>query len=141
MIHHACQSGRALTIVPVTAQTTSFHLLKPYDHDRIRHAALDHGPRQIQTRRARRAVVVHIVDGDAGQAELVEDALATGAVAVAIAGDALVDVVVVDLRVNEGFDAGFVAEFWRCQWVFDADSCGNVRDGKAYLCSRLFRGA
>ena len=44
-------------------------------------------------------------------AELVEDALAAGRVAVAVAGDALVDIVVIDLGIKEGFDAGFETEF------------------------------
>lgn len=52
-------------------------------------------PRHVQARGASRAVVVDIVDGDARHAELVEDALAAGGVAVAVAGDALVDGVVV----------------------------------------------
>lgn len=71
----------------------------------------DHIPRHVQPRRASGAVVVDIVDGDLGHAELVEDALATGRVAVAVAGDALFDIVVVDLSIEESFDAGFETEF------------------------------
>ena len=44
-------------------------------------------------------------------AELVEDALTAGRVAVTVAGNALVNIVVVDLSIEEGFDAGFEAEF------------------------------
>lgn len=65
----------------------------------------------MQTRRTRGAVVVDIIDRDLGHAELIEDALAAGAVAVAVAGDALVDIVIINLGVEEGFDAGFEAEF------------------------------
>ena len=65
----------------------------------------------MQARAARRAVVVHVVDGDLRHAELVEDALAARRVAVAVACYALVHGVVVDVRVQEGFDAGFEAEF------------------------------
>ena len=42
---------------------------------------------------------------------MVEDSLPAGAVAIAVAGDALLDVIVVDLGVEEGFYAGFEAEF------------------------------
>lgn len=42
---------------------------------------------------------------------MVEDSLPAGAVAIAVAGDALFDVIVVDLGVEEGFYAGFEAEF------------------------------
>ena len=42
---------------------------------------------------------------------MVEDPLTAGGVAIAVAGDALVDVVVVDLGVEEGFDPRFEAEF------------------------------
>src|SRR4051812_32939903 len=41
--------------------------------------------------------------------ELVEDALAAGAVAVGVAGDALLDVVVVDAGVDHGLDPGLEA--------------------------------
>ncbi len=64
----------------------------------------------MQPCRASSAVVVGIVDGNLRHAELVEDALAAGGVAEAVAGDAMVDIVIVDLGVQEGFDAGFKAE-------------------------------
>ncbi len=44
-------------------------------------------------------------------AKLVEDALAAGRVAIAVACDTLVDVVIVDLGIEESFDPGFEAEF------------------------------
>lgn len=56
--------------------------------------------------------VVGVVDWDAVHAELVEDALAGCGVAVAVAGDACLNVVVVDLCIEHGFGAGFKAEFW-----------------------------
>lgn len=65
----------------------------------------------MQARRAGGAIVIHIVNRDLGHAELVEDALAAGAIAVAVARNALVDIVIVDLGVEESFDAGFEAEF------------------------------
>jgi hypothetical protein len=42
---------------------------------------------------------------------LVEDSLATGRVAVAIAGDALVDIVVTDLGIEHGLDTSFEPNF------------------------------
>ena len=62
------------------------------------------------------AVVVDVVDGDGGHAELVEDALAAGGVAVAVACYAGFHGVIVDVGVEEGFDAGFEAEFVVVDW-------------------------
>jgi len=44
-------------------------------------------------------------------AELIKNALAAGRIAIAVAGDALIDFIVVDLSVEERFDAGFEAQF------------------------------
>ena len=70
----------------------------------------DHIPRHMQPSRTSRAVVVDIVDGNLCHAELVEDALTAGAIAVAVAGDAQLDIVIIDLGVEEGFNACFEAE-------------------------------
>lgn len=67
-------------------------------------------PRHRQPRRRRRTVIVLIIYRNARHAELIEDALAARAVAVAVACDAHLDIVVRDVRVKEGFDAGLVAE-------------------------------
>lgn len=61
----------------------------------------------MQTCRSSGAIVVDIVDWNPRHAELVEYSLAAGAVTVAVAGNTLVDIVVVDLRVEECFDTGF----------------------------------
>lgn len=66
---------------------------------------------QVQTRRPGAAIVVDIVDGDLGHAELVEDSLTTRRITVAVARHTLIDIVVVDLSIEEGLDAGLVAEF------------------------------
>ena len=71
----------------------------------------DHVPRNMQACRAGRAVIVDIVDGNLRHAELVEDALAAGRIAVTVAGNTLFNIVIVDLGVEKGFDAGFEAEF------------------------------
>ena len=65
----------------------------------------------MQPRRARRAIIIDIVNRDLGHAKLIEYALTAGTIAIAVACDSLVDVVVVDLGVQEGFDAGFETEF------------------------------
>lgn len=98
-------------ILKETLQLARKHLLKSHHHDTIRHAVAHHVPCHMQTRRTSGAVVVDIIDRDLGHAELIENALAAGAVAVAVAGDALVDIVIVNLGIEEGFDAGFEAEF------------------------------
>ena len=67
----------------------------------------NHVPRHIQPCRACGAIIVDIVDGDLRHAELIEDSLAAGRVAEAVAGDALIDIVIVDLGVKKSFDAGF----------------------------------
>ena len=78
----------------------------------------------MQACRACGAVVVDIVDGDLRHAELVEDPLTAGRVAVAVAGDALIDIVVIDLGVQEGFDAGFEAEFGVVDCAATQRGCG-----------------
>ena len=70
----------------------------------------DHSATHGQTGRASRAVVVDIVNRDVGETELVEDALAASAVTVNVAGDTLVDIVVVDLCIEHSLNTGLVAE-------------------------------
>ena len=71
----------------------------------------DHRSCHMQTRRAGAAIIVDIVDRNLCHAELIEDALAAGRVAIAIASNALINIVIVDLRVKKGLDAGFEAKF------------------------------
>lgn len=59
----------------------------------------DHIPRHMQPRGASRAIVVDIVNWDLRHAELIEDTLAAGAIAIAVAGDALLDIVIIDLGI------------------------------------------
>ena len=71
----------------------------------------DQSLRHMQARRSRAAMVVHIVDWDLGHAELVENALAAGGVAITVAGNGLVYIVIVELGIEKGFDASFKAKF------------------------------
>ena len=90
-------------------QAARKHLLKPHHHHTVRRAMADQIPHHVQPCRTGGTIVVDVVDRDLGHAELVEDALAAGGVAIAVAGDGLVDLIVVDAGVEEGFYAGFKA--------------------------------
>ena len=109
--HLAARAGRVGAVLEEGLQGAREHLLEADDHHAVGLAVGDHLAGHVQARGPRGAVVVDVVDGDGGHAELVEDALAAGGVAVAVAGYAGFDVVVVDGGVEEGFDAGFEAEF------------------------------
>jgi hypothetical protein len=67
-------------------------------------------PRKMETSAASAAVIVDVVDWDLGHAKLIEDSLAAGGIAVAVAGNSLVDVVIVDLGIEHRFHAGFESE-------------------------------
>jgi hypothetical protein len=108
---HSTRPRRIRPILEETLQTARKHLLKPHNQHTIRRTMRNHIPTHEEARRAGRTVVVDVVYGDTRHAELVEDALAACRVAVAVACYALVDVVVVDVGVEHGFDAGFEAEF------------------------------
>ncbi|KAK1841186.1 hypothetical protein CCHR01_16172 [Colletotrichum chrysophilum] len=103
-------AGGVLAVVEEALQAAGHHLLEADDQHAVGGAGGDKGAGHGEAGAAGGAVVVDVVDGDGGHAELVEDALAAGAVAIAVAGDALVDVVVVDLGVEHGLDAGLEAQ-------------------------------
>ena len=65
---------------------------------------------QVQTSGASTAIVVDVVNWDLGHSKLVEDSLAAGGVAIAIACNALIDIVVVDLGIEHSFDTSFESE-------------------------------
>ena len=94
-------------IIPDTLDAAGLHGLKAHHHDHIDNAAPDERPGELQARGARRARVVRVVDGDVGHAELVEDTLAGGGVAVAVACHARLYVVVRDVCVQQGLCARF----------------------------------
>ena len=118
-----------LTVVEEALEAAGHHLLEADDHDAVGGARGDQLPRHGQAGAAGGAVVVDVVDGDLGHAELVEDALAAGAVAVAVAGNALVDVVVVDLGVEQGLDAGLKAELRVVDLAAGLDELGHAHAG------------
>lgn len=81
---------------------------------------------QVQAGRACAAVVVHVVDWDLRHAELVKDTLPARRVAVTVAGDALVDIVIVDLRVQHRFDARFETKFGVVDFPAGFDEFGHA---------------
>lgn len=111
LLHH--QPGRPrriLAVLPEALQAAGKHLLEADDEHAVGAAVRDHVATHEQASAARRAVVVDVVHGDARHAELVEDALPAGRVAVAVARHGLVNLVVVDVRVEHRFYARFEAE-------------------------------
>lgn len=108
--HTASGAGRVLAVVPERLERSWVHLLESNNHHAVSSSVRDDITGEVKTGGAGRAVVVDVVDWDLGHAELVENALAAGGVAVAVAGDTLVDVVVVDLGVEKGLDSSLEAE-------------------------------
>ncbi|KAB8670408.1 hypothetical protein FH972_026321 [Carpinus fangiana] len=119
-------AGRVDTIVPVRSQGAGVHLLKANDQDTVSSAVLDQVAAHEEAGGAGGAVVVYIVNGDASQAELVEDALAAGGVTVDIACNALLDVIVVDVGVEHGLDAGLVAKLCVVDLAAGLDELGHA---------------
>ena len=73
------------------AERALLHLLEADREHALGRAARDRLAREVQRRRAGRAVVVHVDDRDAGEADLVDRRLAAGGVAVDVAGEGLLD--------------------------------------------------
>lgn len=86
----------------------------------------DHGAGHGETGRTGGAVVVDVVDGDLGETELVEDALAAGTITVDVASNTLVDIIVSDLRVEHGLDAGLVAQLIVVDLATGLDELGHA---------------
>jgi hypothetical protein len=81
---------RVRAVVPLRRQRALLHLLEAEREHALR-ARLDRLPRQEQRRRPRRAVVVHVDDRHAGDAERIQRALPARAVAVDVADVRLLD--------------------------------------------------
>ena len=103
-------SSRICAVLEECLQTSREHLLETNNQHTVRSTVGNHVAAHVQTGGASGAVIVDVVDGDAGHAELVEDALAACRIAVAVACDALVDIVVVDVRIKHGLDTSLEAE-------------------------------
>lgn len=108
--HHAGGAGGILAVVPEALEGAGVHLLETDDEDTVSAAVGDDITADVQAGGAGGAVVVDVVDGDLGHAELVEDTLAAGGVTVTVAGNTLVNIVVADLGVKHGLDTGLETE-------------------------------
>ena len=122
--HQISSRRRVRPILKEALQTAGKHLLKPNHQHAVRGTMGNHVAPHVQPRRARGAVVVDVVDGDARHAELVEDALAARAVAIAVACHALVYIIVVDVCVKQRFDACFEAQLRVVDFAAGLDELG-----------------
>ena len=94
--------------------------------------------RHMQSGGPSRAVVVHIVDGDLGHAELIENSLTASAVAIAVTSDSLIDIVVIDMGIEEGFDTGFETELSVVNLATGLDKLGQTYSKHVGWCGWLF---
>jgi hypothetical protein len=111
LLHH--QVGRACWVRSVLEeglQATWEHLLEANNQHAVGGTMRNHVSSHVESSRASRAVVVDVVYGDTGHTELVEDALTACRIAIAVACDTLVYIVVVDVRVKHSLDTGLEAE-------------------------------
>ena len=110
-LHHLSRRpSRVRPILEEALQAPREHLLEANDHNTVRGAMRNGLSSHMQTSGPGRAIVVDVINRDLGHAELVEDPLAAGAVAIAVACNSLVDIIVVDLGVQQCLDTGFEAE-------------------------------
>jgi hypothetical protein len=118
--------GRVRPVLEEGLQRSRKHLLEADDHDTIGRTVADHISRHKQTSGTSRAVVVHVINGDLGHAELVEHALTAGGITVAVACYALLDIVVVDLCVQQGLNTGFETKFGVVYFSTGLDELGHA---------------
>ena len=131
LFHHIARLLRRIgPILEERLQAPAEHLLEPNNHNTVGDTMAHHVASHVQASRAGGAVVIDIVYGYRRHPELIEDTLATGAVAVAVAGDSCLDVIVVDLGVEEGFNASFEAELVVVNWVGVSGGALRGSDGK-----------
>jgi hypothetical protein len=110
-LHHlcGCASGVA-SILPETLQTSWHHLLESNDQNAVRATMADNISCDCQASGTSRAVVVDVKDWYLGHAELIKDSLAAGGIAVTIAGNALVDIIVTDLGIEHSLHTSFKSQ-------------------------------
>lgn len=98
---------RTDSIPELGGQRPPLHLLKPDCQNAIIQATSDELIPQHQGRRSRRAVIIDIVDGYPGHANLIQGPLATSGVPVDVPHTGLLDFLVWDSAVTEGRENGF----------------------------------
>jgi len=67
----------------------------------------DNIPRKMEPSASSATIIVDIVYWNLSHAELIENTLSTGGISVAIASYTLIDIVVVDLSIEHGFNTSF----------------------------------
>jgi hypothetical protein len=110
-LHHlcGCASGVA-SILPETLQTSWHHLLESNDQNAVRTTMANHISCDCQASSTSGAVVVDIEDWYLGHAELIKDSLTAGGIAVTIASNALVDIIVIDLGIEHSLHTSFKSQ-------------------------------
>ncbi|MNQ88790.1 hypothetical protein D3C85_1040710 [compost metagenome] len=100
--HDMDHAGPSLrTIIPMGLERTGLHLLEAQRQHALGLAALNGGARQVQCGGASRAVVVDVDDRDAGTAHFIQRGLAAGGIAIYIAGESHLYLVVTDAGILE----------------------------------------
>jgi hypothetical protein len=127
LLHHlaSCASWVA-SVIPETLQATWVHLLETHNQNTVSASMADNISCQVQSSGTSTAVIVDVVNWDLGHAKLVEDSLTASGIAVAVACDTLVDIVVVDLGVEHGLDTSFETELSVVDLASGLDELGHA---------------
>src|SRR2546426_1427503 len=94
---------RVRPVAELRSERALLHLLETEREDAVGEASLDQLLGHEEGGRAGRAVVVHVVDGDPSQPELVDGALPARRVTVAVADRRLLDLSIRNAGVGERF--------------------------------------
>jgi len=124
--HERSRSSRVRSVLKECLQAAWEHLLETNDEHAVGCAVCNHVAAHVQAGASCAAVVVDIVHGDACHAELVEDSLSASRIAIAVTCNALVDVVVVDVRVKHGLDTRLKAQLWVVNLATRLDELGHA---------------
>lgn len=135
--HQAGGSGGIFPVVEESLQAAGHHFLKADHQHTIRGAAGDILSPNGEAGRAGGTVVVDVDDGDLRHAKLIEHPLATGGVAVAVACNALVHIVVINVGVQHGLDAGFEAQLCVVHLAAGFDELGHAHAKDVAWCFLL----
>jgi len=111
----------------ITHEPSITQLISEYTYQHaIRRTVSNHIPSHKQASTPRRAIVIHIVNGNLRHAELVEDALAASGITIAIARHALLNIVVVDFGIEHSLDTGFETELSVIDFATGLDELGHA---------------
>lgn len=113
-------------VLEESLQASREHLLKANDEHAVSGSMGDHISAHEETSRAGRAVVVNVVDGDSSHSKLVEDALAASAVAVAVACNTLLNIVVVDMSIKHSLNTSLESKLGIVHLATGLDELGHA---------------